>query len=175
MIGSDICKDGGSLVLIYVSPLKDLDINNPVLVDGVVDDIPWLTPSSPWIMLEPVEDDAVNIFEEKYNDSNEVISQSTVVKIEGITSAKLEDFRRLQNKCALAVLLVFSDGSSRLQGLDKVFTSIGWVFIPTLATCSVTETTNTSAIVVTDNILVSFKSVARNYAIYISDYENLVS
>lgn len=181
MITSDeFCGSGdgsgdGELVEIFVAPLNELDIANPIIVDGFVDDLPWLTADSPWVSIKPIDEDDVNVFEEIYNDVTEVITQNTTIKIAGISKQKLDYLRIIEKKCALAIMLLFSSGKARLQGLDRIFTASGWTFIPTLNPVSVTQAANRSSTTVADNIVVSFKSIARNYAIYLNNASEVLS
>ena len=167
------------LLWLYLAPLAYLDLSLVSLSlsdTNNIADIPWLTPSSPWVFLEP-DTESDSFFTETYSDTTNTIVQSSSVVVKGVTAAKLRAIRELSNHCALAVIVVYESKEAVLQGADLIFLGTsGAELIVGLDPATIANVTTTSASSTeTSTIALEVISVVRNYGSRLSNYNQIVS
>ena len=195
MILNDDCQDpveevvdppggGGTgnpkkLLWLYLAPLAYLDLGlvSLYLADtNIIDDIPWLTPSSPWVFLEP-DPESDSFFTETYSDTTNTIVQNSSVVVKGVTAAKQRAIRELSNHCALGVVVVYESKEAVFQGADLVFLgTAGAELIVGLDPATITNVVTTSASSTdTSTIALEVTSVVRNFGSRLINYNQIIA
>lgn len=185
MITNEECLDSETesgepkkLLWLYVAPLSQIDLQGvtlPLSDPFTIQDIPWLTPSTPWVFIEP-DPESDSVYTETYDDGNGVITQKSSIVVKGVTPAKLRVLQELQSHCALAVIVVYESQEAVIQGVDHFFIGFGLpMLIPTLEPATITNVVNTSASSTsTSTIAISIVSISRQYAPSLFDYQLIV-
>lgn len=131
MSGSDDdCADAfGGLVKSHVADIKDIDLENAVLdAKGRITDLPWLTPSTPYVTLTPDSNDQSFFNQEGSRDDNGKYTSTGTANytFAGVNEAKYEAAEKLIDCCAIIAIHEWQNGFATVQGLMSVKVNGVW-------------------------------------------------
>jgi hypothetical protein len=121
---ADDCTNGvGGIAKSYVADFKDLDVDAATFdLKGFLVDIPWLTPSTPYVELVPDDNDQAFFNQEGARDDNGKYTNTSTgnYTFTGVNATKYEAAEKLIDCCALVVVHEWNNGFVTVQGVKSV-------------------------------------------------------
>ncbi len=158
----------------YVAKCADLDLDAAIFDNnGEIADIPWLTQTTPWVLLNPI-DDSTSYYKQTYNPDRNLIVQDSFFKVAGISTTKILAMDVFKDACCLVLLHRLNDNTALLQGVNKIFYDAEWYLVPTRLNAKKNSgIISTGSENETATIGISFSSVSTNYSLMVTSVADL--